>query len=250
MAGLLTTTTCTAGDIIKLALKECGVLGIGQTPEAEDVSDAFFKLNMMIAQWQRRRWMIWHLVNMGYTSPTGVQSYTIGPGGNFPVSQRPAKIESAFFRQVIPNSPNPIDYQLTMLDSWEDYSKISLKSLSSFPQFLFYDPAYPQGVLYPWPIPGANYYELFINFTDTLNQFTSLTEVLNLPGEYVAAMFYNLAQRLAPGYGLQVNPETKLQAAEGIMTLKKATGAQVPRLSMPMELIRPGIYNVYSDQIR
>ncbi len=249
MPGLLTTQTCTAYDIIKLALKECGALGVGQTALAEDVNDAFFKLNMMIAQWQRRRWLIYHLVNIGFLS-TGAQSYTVGPGGNYNVAQRPAKIESAFFRQIIPMSPNPIDYGLTMIDSWEDYSKISLKFLNSFPQFLFYDPGYPLGTLYPWPIPFANEYEVFINITDTLAQFTSLTQTFNFPGEYVAAMFYNLAKRLAPGYGLPLTKELSDNAMEGLNVLKKASGAQVPRLTQPSELIRPGIYNPYSDQIR
>jgi hypothetical protein len=249
MAGLLTTSTTTAGDIIRLALKECGALGVGLTPLAEDTNDAFFKLNMMLAQWQRRRWTVYHLVSMGFTSPTGAQIYTIGPGGDYDVVQRPAKLASAFFRQVIPNSNLPIDYPLTLVDSWEDYSKIALKTLQSFPQFLFYDPAFPLGNVYPWPIPFANFYEVFLNFTDTLVQFTSLTQEVNLPGEYIAALFYNLAQRLCPGYGIPVQPELKLQAAEGISVLKKAS-TQIPRLSIPSELIRPGVYNPFSDQIR
>lgn len=248
MAALLTTDTTTAGDIIRLALKECGSVGVGQTPMAEDINDSFFKLNMMLAQWQRRRFAIYHLVNVGFVS-NGEQSYTVGPGGNYNFSQRPAKIESGFFRQNIPGSSLPIDYSLVNVQSWEDYSKISLKTLYSFPTDLFYDPAYPMGNLYPWPIPYADQYEVFINVTETLTQFSSLTALVNLPGEYVAAILYNLAKRLCVQYGLPVSVDLKDLAEEGIQTLKKAS-VQVPRLNMPRSLIRPGIYNVYSDQIR
>jgi hypothetical protein len=246
--GLLTTNNTTAADIIKLALKECGALGVGQTALAEDLNDAFFKLNMMIAQWQRKRWAIYHEVSIGYVAD-GNPSYTIGPTGKVQVPQRPDKIESAYFRQYIPQSSLPVDYGLTVVQSWEDYSRIALKTLYSFPQFLFYDPGYPNGTIYPWPIPYADQYETFVNIKETLPQFTSLTQLLNIPGEYVAAMFYNLALRLAPAYGLQPNPDTRLMAAEGLNVLKKAN-VQVPRLLQPAELIRPGIYNPYSDQIR
>lgn len=246
--GLLTTQTCTAADIIKLALKECGALGVGQTALAEDTNDAFFKLNMMIAQWQRKRWAIYHLVSVGYVAD-GNQSYTIGPTGKCVVAQRPDKIESAYFRQTIPDSSLPVDYGLTVVQSWEDYGKIALKTLYSFPQFLFYDPGYPNGTVYPWPIPYKDQYEVFLNIKETLAQFTSLTQEVNLPGEYVGALFYNLALRLAPSYGQQPSPITIQMAAEGLNVLKKAN-VQIARLSQPSELIRPGIYNPYSDQIR
>ena len=51
-------TISTVGDLITLALKDSGVLGAGQTALAEDMNDALSRLNMMLGQWNRRRWLI------------------------------------------------------------------------------------------------------------------------------------------------------------------------------------------------
>lgn len=85
-------------DIINLALKDAGVLGVGQTALAEDVNDALQRLNWMISQWAKQRWLVYHLIDLPLIS-TGAQSYSIGPGGDFETSTRPDKIESAFMRQ-------------------------------------------------------------------------------------------------------------------------------------------------------
>jgi hypothetical protein len=45
----MSNTLPTAGSIINLALKTAGVLGVGQTPQAEDANDALTFLNMMLA---------------------------------------------------------------------------------------------------------------------------------------------------------------------------------------------------------
>src|ERR1700749_5311714 len=84
----------------------------------------------------------------------------------------PARMESGFLRQIAPppsqdDTGNPyggnlIDYPMTLLQSREDYNRIALKTLQSFPGYLFYDSAWPIGVLYPWPIPQANIYELHV----------------------------------------------------------------------------------------
>ena len=45
----------TATNIITLALNTSGVLGVGQTPQSQDINDAFASLNAMIYQWQYQR---------------------------------------------------------------------------------------------------------------------------------------------------------------------------------------------------
>ena len=39
----------TARDFVTLALKEAGVLGVGQTPLPEDINDCFVLLNRMLS---------------------------------------------------------------------------------------------------------------------------------------------------------------------------------------------------------
>ena len=72
----------TPSDLITQALKIANVIGVGQTPNATDTNDCFNQLNMMLAQWQRRRYMVYNLVTVSKVA-TGQVSYTIGTGGGF-----------------------------------------------------------------------------------------------------------------------------------------------------------------------
>jgi len=236
----------TTGSIINLALKQAGILGVGQTASAEDSNDAFTLMNMMLAQWQRDRWLVWHLVTTSVVS-TGAQSYTVGSGGNYNISPRPDQIESAFLRQINVSSPNQPDYPLEQLYAKEDYDMIRLKSLSSFPTAFFYDSAFPTGTIYFWPIPLANIYSMHITYKAILSQFTSLSQTVVLPAEYEAALLYNLAVRLRIHYQLPERPDLMKQAKNALNLIRNAN-TQVPRLRMPADVVRPGIYDYYSDR--
>ena len=231
-------------DIINLALKTSGVLGVGQTALAEDTNDAFTILNMMVAQWAMKRWLVFHLIDVAFTS-TGAQSYTVGPGMQFNC-QRPDRLEAAFFRQLIPSTPNQVDYSLEIIEARETYNDIALKTLTSFPSYIFYDSAYPTGLVYPWPLPQANLYEIHITIKAPLNDFTSLTQTINLPEEYNAALLYNLAARLRPHYQLPPEPSI-IGLAKDALAVIRGSNAQIPRLQLPRDLNRGGIYNVYAD---
>lgn len=238
----------TPQDIIRAALKKAGVLGVGQSALPEDTNDAFSDMQDMLGQWQRKRWLIWHLVDYAYTG-TGAVSYTVGPGGQFPISPRPDRIESAFFRQLVQSQPNQIDYPLEIIEAREDYNRISLKQLQTFPQYLFYDSAFPTGLAYPWPLIQANLYELHLTVKETLAQFTSLNQVISLPLEYFAALKFNLAVRLRQAYQLPPDPALIALSKDALNVIRNAN-LQIPRLAIPMDLVRPGIYNVYSDTVR
>jgi hypothetical protein len=235
----------TPANIITLALKDSGVLGQGQTASAEDTNDAFTRMNQMIAQWARKRWLIYHLITVSKTS-TGAQSYTVGPNGDFN-TPRPDKLESAFLRQIVPSQPNLVDYPLMILPSREDYNQIPLKTLGSFPQWIFYDSAYPLGSVYPWPIPQANIYALHLTVKDQIAQFTSLAQTIDLPPEYEAALLYNLAWRLRPAYQLPPDPTLSGLAIDSLNVIRNAN-AQIPMLTLPRRLVAPGgKYNIFGD---
>lgn len=235
-------------DIIKLALKNAGVIGVGQTPLAEDINDAFTLLNWMLGQWQHKRWLVYHLVDLSKVS-TGAQSYTVGPAGDINVAKRPDRLEAAFFRQIVQSQPNQIDYPLELLQAREDYNNIALKQLTSFPSYIFYDSAFPLGVIYPWPVMQPNIYEVHITVKEILAQFTSLSQNIDLPDEYMAAIHYNLTARLYGAYTRPPDPVI-IGLAKDALNVIRGANAQIARLQMPTDLVRPGIYNPYSDQIR
>ena len=147
------------------------------------------------------------------------------------------------------NGTQSVDYPLTMLFSYEDYARITLKSLVSFSQYIFYDSAWPMGKIYPWPIPQANLYEVHILLKHVLSEFPDLTSTFDFPPEYLAALHYNMVVRLRAAYRMPEDPGYTGLAADALQTIRSAN-TQIPSLIMPDNLVRPGVYNIYSDQQR
>lgn len=212
----------TALDIIKLSLKLSGALAIGQTPPSEDVSDSFELLQNMLSSWNQKRWFIWHMLDISHQS-TGAQFYTVGPGGDFDFAYRPPRLQAAYVRQLIPSAApsGQLDFPLNIIETHEEYSLLSLKSLKSFPSAIFYDAAFDIGRVTVWPIP-ATYFEIHLIVKDTLQAFPTLTTEFNMPPEYREALLYNLSGRLAPLYGLQPSPVVIAMARAGLNTVKVA----------------------------
>jgi hypothetical protein len=230
-------------ELINLALKKIGVLGVGQTASDEDVSDAFKQLNMMMAQWSVKRNVVYQIVDVPCTA-TGAQTYTVGIGGDFD-TPRPSKLFGAYCRQI--NNPGlPIDYPLELLQSINDYSMVSTKTMASMASLVWYDPQMPQGVLHVWPVAGAGY-ELHILALRPLGRFPSPYDDITLPEVYEEALMYNLAGRLYSDYGLQPNPVVIALASASLATVRQSN-LQVAKLQMPAALVAGGSYNIYSDR--
>lgn len=263
-------TKTTMGDLCTAALEECGAFGMGQTPTKLDITGAWTRCQWMLQQWARKRWMVYHLLDYSIVS-TGALSYSVGPGGDintvFDAGQfnqqfntqfggggppreltvRPARVESAFVRQIQNVSPNQVDYSMKILQSREDYNRISLKRLQSFPQVVWYDPDWPLGHLFVWPIPQPGIYEVHIAAMCQLPaQFMTVASEVTLPYEYYAAMYLNLATRLWAKYGIPPRPDTANLAKEAL-SLIKGNNTAIASLVMPTELGRGGRYNIFSD---
>lgn len=241
----------TASDMITLCLQDAGVTGQGQSPQPTDGVNALARLNWMIAEWRRQRWLVFQLKNFSVLS-TGAETYSVGSGGAIDTGtglQRPDRIEYSFFRQVIPSLPNQTDYPLEILTSWEDYNRIGLKQLGTFPTCAFYDNSYPLGTMRFWPIPAANLYTMFITVKSALTGTLDFNDDLVLPEEYFSAIHWNLTVRLRTAYDLPPKP-ADIALAKNSLNVLRGGNAQIARLQMPGELLRPGIYNPYSDNYR
>ena len=243
----------TARDLCNEALTVSGIVGDGQTASGQIINATFGRLNRMLAQWQRKRWLIWHLVENKVTGDGNKggdgNPFLIGPNGDIKIA-RPDRIEGAWLRQPIPSQPNPIDYPLEEMKSYEDWATVALKTLKSFPSYFFYDPAIPLGKLYVWPVMSpAGQYETHILTKEVLSAFASLTSPFLLPPEYEGAITWNLARITRVAFRKPKDEEINALARENLNTIRSANAA-IPRLRVPDDLYRPGIYNVFSDQIR
>ncbi len=147
---------------------------------------------------------------------------------------------------------NAVDYPLRIFKSREDWSRVVVKGLQSFSQVAYYEPDWPLGRFYPYPYPpGSGLFELHILVPVPLTGFSSLVENIDLPPEYSAAIYLNLAGLIRSTIGgLPFDPALDKEAT-GARELLRAANGQIPALRMPSSLKRMrGIYNVYSDQSR
>ncbi len=234
-------------QLIILALKQAGVLGVGQSASAEDTSDSLTLLNAMLGQWAVKRWLVYALQDVSLTS-TGAASYTYGPGGNFNVASTD-HLESAYMRLLNATSPQEPDFPLDLITSYEDWGRIRLKTLTTWPQYVFFDGQYPLANVYFWPIPTAGLYQMHLITKTPLTAFTGLTQTINLPPAYQEALLYNLGLRLRTAYQLPPDPQLNALAAQALSTLRYSN-AQIPRLRLPSEVPTGGWYNPFNDRIQ
>lgn len=239
----------TAGDLIGQALRQSGVYGTGQVPSGQDTSDCLNLLNQMVGQWNRKRWLIYDLIDTFLTS-TGAETYSVGPGCDFDIP-RPDRLEDGcFFRQLVSDQPNLVDYPLNLFQSREDYSRIRLKTLTTWPEIIFYDSGYPTGTIYVHPIPQASLFEIHILTKNVISTFANLATTVALPPEYEAAILWNLIVRIRSAYQMPDDPVARGLAKDALNVIRGAN-AQVPRLRMPRGLGASGgnggMYNIFSD---
>lgn len=159
---------------------------------------------------------------------------------------------SATTTRPAPVATASVDYPLTIYYSREDYNRVSVKGLSSFPFMLFYDPQFPLGNAYPYPYPdGSGLYELHLTVKQPIEKFISLAETVMLPEIYEGALVSNMAVTLRRVIaGLPTDPSLNAEA-DYAKQLIRGTSTQLPRMSLPRALARKrGVYNIYADRSR
>ena len=225
----------TVQDIVTASLRLLGVIATGETPEAEDLQDSREALNLMLGNWSAKRLLVPVLTEENFTLVVGTGTYTIGTGATFSTA-RPIRIESAFIR----DSEN-IDTPLEII-SRDKYNDRVLKTTEGRPEDLFYEDTYANGTIKLLYVPDEAY-TLFINSWKAFTQFSALDTTISLPDEYLEALKYNLAVRIAPEYEISVRPEVVGIALDTYKTLKNLNAPD-----MTAEMDDALLYrNTYSD---
>lgn len=235
-------------DVISLAMRTSGILGVGQTPLPQDLTDAQNMLTLMLQQWRQKRWLVFRLDNVLFPVNWGQQQYTIGPSGASPAPEvvtagnfRPANVQSCYLRQNVGSGPNsyPIDFPMRILPSRQSYDQLSLKFLQSWPSAIYYDPTIPNGTLYIWPVPVQELFSLYIAYQQAIDMAAEDTGAVDLttlvPAETQMAIMYNLALALAVNYKMPPDPQLDAAAKSTLNTLRQVNFA-LRTLEMPSAL--------------
>lgn len=205
----------TLKELIYGALRAVGVISNAETPSADMIADAQTVLNMLLGSWGAERLVPYVTVSESLTLTISKGVYTIGitsPASDFP-SVRPIRIESAYV------TVSGVDYPVYMT-SRDRYNEISAKTTEGTPSKLYYSPEYPAGKIYLYPEPLAAY-TLHIDSWKPMSELTVLTDTINMPGEFIRALRWNLAVELAPEFGKPIDPLIYKQAQDTLTILKR-----------------------------
>lgn len=235
------------GQLLTNALIDGGIVGIDEAIEPAVLNRAFKQANWLLAQWARKRWLVYRIQDYSVVS-TGAQTYSVGLKANIDINPRPDRLEYAFLRFLNSGSGNlAVDIPIDIIQSHEDYSRITVKNIGSLAWRVFYDPEWPVGILRPWPVPQASIYEIHCGFKVVLPRFSSIQQPINFPPEYEAALNWCLARRFRASYQMPADPEITSLARDGLNTIRLANSA-VGVLRMPSFLRGRGrAYSYQSD---
>jgi hypothetical protein len=171
--------------------------------------------------------------NATQTTTTGDQITYTTPG-DFQF-QRPARIRKSFTR-VTTSAASGLDYWFEMI-SFERYNEIGLKTAPGpWPYLAAYQPTFPLGTLWVYPSPSIAG-QVFLYTDLILSQFTSLTQLVNLPQGYNRALKKLLALELCPTFGKTPSPQLILQAKEAKNLLKDQNSSPVTTLRYDADLV-------------
>ena len=219
----------TATVMITDALKEIAVIGEGETPSAEMLADGLRMLNRICDTLANDNDFAYY-ASQAQMALTGQQSFSIGPTGDV-VTARPLAIESA----VVDRSG--ITYPVRTIDV-QQYDDVTLKSLiGANTQAIYYEATFPNGTVYCYPL--ASGCTLKMRILNSVKQFASLSDQIEMPPGYEDALMLRLAVRMAPGYQKTVSAETRL-AARNAWRAVTQTNNVVPTLNLPAALIVGG----------
>jgi hypothetical protein len=187
----------TAQEIINAALRALGELASGETPTTEESNDGLMALNKLIGSWSTEQLLIPEINRLSQAVTPNTQVYTMGPGGTLG-TVRPLAVHAV----SVTTSAGVT--QAAELINAEEWAAIADKTRTgSFVSKAYYNPAYPQGLLYLWPAPIGGTIQVYM--LKELTSFASLGTNVDMPPGYDRALIWNLALELASNFGRDPN---------------------------------------------
>lgn len=195
----------TATDLIYSALRQCSSATPGEPIEGDELGNALHVLNDMIGSWSAESFMPPFKTKTTFSLTQGQESYVIGTSGSSDFNQvRPDNIAGVYFTDTT-NPADPIDYAGDVCMTQDQYNSIALKSIAGIPRWLYYDPQYPNGVIYIYQTAGNPNFTMTCEILLPVAQFATLTTALSMPPEYNHAIKMLLADLLAFEYGFELS---------------------------------------------
>jgi len=226
----------TGTTIITRALRLLGAAGSGATITTAEGTDGLEALNAMLDSWRTERLMVYAITQISWTA-TGATSYTIAASGGTVTAERPVRVEYAAWNDGTNDLP------VEMLRLRCEYDAIPTKSDTGQPAYAYYNPTYPAGTLYLWPVPGSGTVKLGV--WTAFSALSAVGDSVSLPPGYEDALVYNLAVRMAPEFGVMA-PQLLMELARETKAAIKRANMEIPVLGIPANAPGMGGSRAYS----
>ena len=202
-----TNFTVTRDQIIAGALRLCGAVALGETPTANQVTEASEALNMLVKAWNADGMALWAIKKYDLPLTLSANSYTIGVGQTVNIP-KPLKVIQAILHDTSSN----VDIPMRILTR-DEYNRLGNKTTTGQPIQIYYDPQRDYGTLYTFPAADATSVsrkQIQFTYMRPFEDFDASTDEPDFPQEWFEALKYGLASRLAGEYGISLDDRKQL----------------------------------------
>lgn len=225
-------------DLLTATIKLIGGIAKSEVPSADEMADAFARLNSMVDSWGAERQMIYQLVRSLYPLVSGQQVYSIGTAAGATFNAvRPMYIQDAGLVNTAYTPNFELPMRILTIDEWASLSIKSQQATQSW--YLWNDYAYPNSNLSLWPIPNVGTLQLALYVPTPLTQFANTGATVSLPPGYEEALRYNLAVRLCPEWGRPIDPVVAKMAQDSFALVQRAN-TRLNTLGVDIALVSTG----------
>lgn len=214
----------TVETLITETFRDLTVLAAGEPLDPTMAADGLSKLLRVLDDLNAERAGVYASSPQSFTMVPGTQPHTIGVTANSPdwvvTTARPVEIDQA--NLVLTNVSPAVYIPMNKRDAqW--WSQLIVPTLSTEIQTDFwYNPTWPNGNLYLWPVPSAAY-DIQVWKRIVLAE-VGLSDTFTMPQGYWSAITLTLGEYLAPSYPTAIpQPENAAKARARIMANNDVT---------------------------
>lgn len=196
-------------DIIYLAMRVGHLLKYSgmQTGTAQQ-RDAVLILNQIVDEWSARRVFAYANNFQTYTLTPNHQPHLIGPSlesPDFAAPIRPVEIDKDGAALILTTATPTVDVPIHVRDAdWWNNQRVK-GIATTVPTDLYYQPDFPNGALYLWPVPTFGY-GIRLRLWSVIQQFAGPEDAFVAPPAYSKALTLTLAEEMCDAWAQPIPP--------------------------------------------
>ena len=202
-------------DLITDSLVEIGAQDPIDPVDPNQFTLGLRRLNGILNLWNARGETSYAATFPSYTTTSGLNPHTIGPdSATWSATQRPVKILAA--NQLQGSGTGETRLTINIRDRVWWFAQQRVPNITSgVVTDLYYDPTYPNGSIYFWPVPsGAVEIELSVRLLLSAIAEGDAGNDIELPFGYESALMLTLAEWLVTPLQMPMPPELRTKASD------------------------------------